>query len=111
MFVETTLAPYFIGSGAALSIAAVPIKTPRGPEFRYLAANVVRLRRELSLSQAQLAERVGLGVPSLSEIERAKVNLTLGTLLELAKALRVRPDELLKPAKFVKARKGRPVAV
>lgn len=89
----------------------MPIKTPRGPEFRYVAANVVRLRRELSLSQAQLAERVGLGVPSLSEIERARVNLTLGTLLELAKALRVKPDELLKPAKFVKAKKGRPVSV
>jgi hypothetical protein len=38
------------------------------------------------------------------------VNLTLGTLLELARALRVKPDELLKPAKFVKAKKGRPVS-
>lgn len=86
----------------------MPIKAPKAPEFRYVAANIVRLRGKLGLSQADLAERVKLDVTSMSRIERAEVNLTLQTLLQLAGALGVAPAALLKPARFVKRKVGRP---
>jgi transcriptional regulator with XRE-family HTH domain len=86
----------------------VAIKPVHGAEFRYVAANVVKLRRQLGLTQEELAERVGVNTTALSRIERGTVNFTFRTFLDLAKALRVAPAGLLKPAKFAKAPAGRP---
>lgn len=86
------------------------IKPVRGVEFRYVAANVAMLRRQLGLTQEQLAERVGIDITALSRIERGTVNFTFRTFLDLAKALRVAPATLLKHTKFARARAGRPKA-
>lgn len=55
---------------------------------------VLAWRLERGLTQAVLAERAGLPRPNLSDIERGKREVTLGTLRALALALAVRPGVL-----------------
>lgn len=76
--------------------------------LRYFAANVRRLRGRAELTQAQLAEKLGMQLRALQDIEQAKVNITLATLARFARALDVRPTAMLRPAKLAPPRKGRP---
>jgi ribosome-binding protein aMBF1 (putative translation factor) len=46
------------------------------PEF-LVAREVIRLRLERGLSQAELAEKVGTGQPNISRLERATINPSL----------------------------------
>jgi transcriptional regulator with XRE-family HTH domain len=56
----------------------------------------IRARREsLGLSQAQLADRIGLGRTSITMIERGAQALLVHQFLQLAGALRSSPSELL----------------
>ncbi len=56
----------------------------------------IRAKREaLGLSQAQLAERLGLGRTSITMIERGSQALMVHQLLQIAAALRSAPSELL----------------
>jgi transcriptional regulator with XRE-family HTH domain len=58
--------------------------------------SAIRARRDsLGLSQAQLADRVGLGRTSITMIERGAQALLLHQFLQLAAALRCSPSELL----------------
>lgn len=52
-------------------------------------------RIERGLSQADLARRAEIPRPNLSAIERGRRDLTLGTLVALARALEVRPGVLV----------------
>jgi DNA-binding XRE family transcriptional regulator len=54
------------------------------------------LRLRAGLSQVQLAERVGLKQPNISEIESGKRTPSLDTLQRLAQALEVSVDDILK---------------
>jgi len=76
-------------------------------ENRYLGANVRRLRDRADLSQAELAEQVGISVVALSRIERGTVDVYLSTVVRLAQALSVKPGRLLEAAKLPPARIGR----
>ncbi len=60
-----------------------------------LASNVYRLRTGLGLTQAHLAERIGVRQPRIAEIERGDANPRLDTLARLAAALRVSVSALL----------------
>ena len=60
-----------------------------------LACNVIRLRRSLSMSQEQLADRSGLHRTYVGSIERCERNVTLSTLETLANALGVTVPQLL----------------
>jgi len=60
-----------------------------------LAGNVYALRRERGLTQAQLAEAVGVHQPRIAEIERGDANPRLDTLAKLARALGVPVAALL----------------
>lgn len=56
----------------------------------------VRARRlELSLSQMELAERIGLHFTFVSSVERGERNLSLRSLLRLAEGLSVNPSVLV----------------
>lgn len=55
--------------------------------FEKIAINVRSFRFVQKLSQEQLAERSGLSVNCISNIENAKQNIQIGTLLKVAKAL------------------------
>lgn len=58
----------------------------------------LRARRlEVGMTQAQLAEAVGMHQPHIADLERGVASPTLATIAKIAAALRMHPDELLKP--------------
>ena len=60
-----------------------------------LGRNVRHLRLELSLSQEALAEDAGIHRTYVSDVERGTRNPTITVVARLARALRVKPGELL----------------
>jgi transcriptional regulator with XRE-family HTH domain len=58
-------------------------------------AAVRRLREQRSMTQGDLAERVGLGRTSMTNLEGGRQNPPLSILPDLANALGVTPSELL----------------
>jgi transcriptional regulator with XRE-family HTH domain len=54
------------------------------------------LRLKKSLSQEELAEEAGLDRTYVSGCERGKRNISILNIYRLAKALRVRPEDLIK---------------
>jgi transcriptional regulator with XRE-family HTH domain len=75
---------------------------PTGPKFTYIKSinqvfgdRVRGFRDSLGYSQATLAERSGLHRTFISDIERGARNSSLKTLDKLARALNVRPGDLL----------------
>ena len=67
----------------------------RSQNVAALRKNVRRLRKERGLSQAQLAEAVGVAQQAIGLIELARANPTLLTLEALAKALKTTVADLL----------------
>lgn len=61
-----------------------------------LAKNVRVFRKKMALSQESLAERAEMHWTFISGVERAKYNLSLSSLVRIAKALNREPYELLK---------------
>lgn len=55
-----------------------------------------RIRAEKEMSQGDIARMLGLGRGYVSKIENGKTNPTLSTIANLAKALGVSINELLK---------------
>lgn len=62
---------------------------------RLIADNTRRLRTQRGWSQEEFAARCGLHRTYVGAIERAERNLTIGTLERVARALGVRPADLL----------------
>lgn len=62
---------------------------------RTLGLNIRRYRKERGLSQEALADAVGLAVTYVGQIERGLRNPTLDIVERLAKALNVKPLDLL----------------
>jgi transcriptional regulator with XRE-family HTH domain len=60
-----------------------------------VAANVRRVRNELDLSQEELAFEAKVDRTYISLVERRKRNITISMLARLAKALKVKPAELV----------------
>ncbi len=75
---------------------------------RNVGLRIAELRREMSLTQEELAQRLGIGVKYIQKIERGVVNLTLHTLVRWANWLAVEPVDLLKPPSSQPPRRGRP---
>lgn len=76
--------------------------------LRSIAANVRRARLRRGLTQEALAERAGQDLSYLQRVERGATNLTVGVLLALAKALGVPPAALVRKARPVPVKRGRP---
>ncbi len=70
---------------------------------------VAELRAAQGLTQAALAERIGIGAKHLQRIELGELNLTLVSLARIAAALEVEPFELLVAPTPRRTRRGRPV--
>jgi transcriptional regulator with XRE-family HTH domain len=62
---------------------------------RVFGANVRRYRLAAELSQAALAEKMGVDRAHVSAIERGLQNATLITIQQVSQALGVRPGALL----------------
>jgi transcriptional regulator with XRE-family HTH domain len=60
-----------------------------------VGANIKAARERVGLTQEQLSERVGIGVKSLSAIERGTVGVSLTTLRKICEELSVSADALL----------------
>jgi transcriptional regulator with XRE-family HTH domain len=63
--------------------------------YAQIGGEIRRRREGLGLSQAQLADRIGVGRTSITMIERGSQAILVHQLLDIAKALRVSPDKLL----------------
>jgi transcriptional regulator with XRE-family HTH domain len=74
----------------------------------HVAANLRRRREELHITQEALAEAVELELRYVQKIESGKQNMSLGTLVALANALKVAPADLLQPAALPPVKRGRP---
>ena len=66
-------------------------------EFIAVGLKVGYLRRQRAMTQEQLAEKVGISLGFLSQIEAPNmaVGISLATLFSLAEALEVPPSKLL----------------
>ena len=63
--------------------------------IRAVAANVRQAREAAGLSQEQLALEAGVDRTYVSQVERAKRNITVVVLARLARALRTTPAALV----------------
>jgi transcriptional regulator with XRE-family HTH domain len=61
-----------------------------------VAVVILNRRRELGLSQADLAQSAGLHRTYISDIERGQRNLTLKTLVRLSSALAMSASEFMR---------------
>lgn len=77
---------------------------PRSSLVERVTRQIAEVRREKGLTQAQLAERLGIAVRTFQAIEAGQ-NLTLHTLERIAEALAVEPEELVLRARERKARR------
>jgi transcriptional regulator with XRE-family HTH domain len=77
------------------SLQEVPRRAKRSREGVKFGATIRRLRAERGYSQEALAERAKLNADFLGFIERGDNLPTLATILQLARALEVKPSELM----------------
>lgn len=73
-----------------------------------VGANVRQRRVQSGQTQEQLAEKANMDRRYLQRVERGTVNMTLSTLATLAEVLGTTPTALLRPAKVVPPKVGRP---
>lgn len=64
-------------------------------DYTALGKRVKQIRKERGMSQEQLAEKIDVSVPHMSNIENGKTKFSLQVLISLANALQVSPDALL----------------
>ena len=67
-----------------------------GTYRKVVAENVRRFRKKLGLTQEGLAEKADMHWTFISGVERCKYNISLDSMVRLAKALGRSPHELLK---------------
>jgi ribosome-binding protein aMBF1 (putative translation factor) len=70
---------------ARAEVLADPVRIER----KLLAGQLARARYKKKLSQGELAAKIGMEQPQISNIENARGNPTLDTLLKIARALDV----------------------
>ena len=62
---------------------------------RRFGKNLQQIRKEKGMSLLDVSYNCSLGDGRISEIEHGKLNITLTTILELAKGLEINPSKLL----------------
>jgi DNA-binding XRE family transcriptional regulator len=75
---------------------------------QHVGRRVAELRSALELTQAQLAETLGVSIRYLQSIEAGAENLTLETIAKLATILEAEPIAFFEPPATKKPRPGRP---
>lgn len=64
-------------------------------DLRVIGNNLLLLRKQKALTQAELAELAGLSDRTYADIERGTVNMRVQTLLKICEALNVMPNDIL----------------
>jgi len=62
-----------------------------------VGARIRELRIQKKMSQADLSEKAHVSLPHISAIELGKTQMLLGTFLNIAEALQISSDALLRP--------------
>lgn len=65
------------------------------PVYRELGQRVAHARRSAGLTQSAVADRAGIGRPTLANIEKGRQRVLYHQLLDISQALGVNPGELL----------------
>ena len=68
------------------------------PYRRIVGQKIRAHRKKAGLSQEQLAEKASLSYKYLGEVERGYVNVSLDSLMRIAKSLKVRLRDLVRDA-------------
>jgi transcriptional regulator with XRE-family HTH domain len=76
--------------------------------LRDVGLRIGELRGERELTQEKLAERLKVTARWLQSVEAGKENLTIGTLVRFANALKVPMAEFLTPPTSSRRKPGRP---
>ena len=63
---------------------------------RIVGQNIRKFRKRAHLTQEQLGEKAALSYKYVGEIERGYVNVSLDSLVRIAKALKVKIEDLLR---------------
>jgi len=63
-----------------------------------LSTNLKKFRNYHKLSQAELAEKLDISIPFLSDVENGRKWISPATLVKFADVLCIEPHELFKPA-------------
>ncbi|WP_437486871.1 helix-turn-helix transcriptional regulator [Sorangium sp. So ce1014] len=74
----------------------------------YVAANIRRHRQKQAMTQEALAERSGIDLRYLQQIESGRKQMSMDALLAIANGLRIAPANLLRPATMPEVKRGRP---
>jgi transcriptional regulator with XRE-family HTH domain len=64
-------------------------------ELKIIGLNIARLRKERGYTQGDLCRLAQIDRSYLSEIENGKMNVTIGSLVRIAKSLKVKLDEII----------------
>jgi DNA-binding XRE family transcriptional regulator len=80
----------FIKTRLRLSLCVVAL-----PYRRIVGQKVRAYRKEAGLSQEALAEKASLSYKYLGEVERGYVNVSLDSLMRIAKALKLKLNDLV----------------
>lgn len=73
-------------------------------DYYKIGQRIRKYRKAHALSQEQLAERVGISVTHMSHIETGNTKLSLPVLVQLAQALEVQTDDLIREEYFARRR-------
>jgi transcriptional regulator with XRE-family HTH domain len=76
--------------------------------LRALGRRIQELRREAGYTQERMAERVEMLAPNYARIEQGRQNVTVDTLVRVARALDVPIIELFRMPRSTQAKIGRP---
>lgn len=62
---------------------------------RIIGNKIYQLRRSINMTQQELADKIGISVTFLSEIENGRKSMSVDTLVELSKGLQVSLDTIV----------------
>lgn len=62
-----------------------------------IGERIKQARKELDMSQTELAEKANISVPYLSKIEMGKSDFSVSVLIRISEALQISTDKLLRP--------------
>ena len=83
----------------ALTLPAIPLllgaEMAKGQDAETLGGRIARLRREKGMTQIELAERLRVSQPVISDYENDVIRLPADTVVQIAEVLGASTDELL----------------
>ena len=64
--------------------------------YKKIGGRIREVRIQHNMSQADLAEKANIGLPHISDVELGKKRMRLSTFIQIAEALQVSTDRLLR---------------